>query len=111
MNKSIFIALTLVVSFFLLVSTIRIELRIDVETGLQDYERSIMGYVLRGYSEYGYRECKNWTNPMPGKNGKKVLSSCYLFLFGCRPPEIEMDVVASGCNKTIAEHSEIAPIK
>ncbi len=80
----------------LLFATFRMEWSVDLDTGLQTYERSIAGVAIRPWSEYAYQECDRWQNPLPDQEGRKLLSSCSLFL-GCEESDVDTAVIREGC--------------
>lgn len=77
-------------------SSIHIEWRINLDTGIQTYERSILGITIREWSEYNYVECEDsWKNPIPNESGERIISSCYWFF--CSKPAVKSEIVQHGC--------------
>ena len=78
---------------------IRVEWSINLDSGLQTYERSLWGVPITALSEYNYSECPGrWSNPDPVKTGSQLLSSCSVF--GCNEAEVRFDVIHLGCNSS-----------
>ena len=84
------------VGILLPLGTLRMEWSLDLDSGLQTNERSIAWVPIRSWSEYDYRECTLWKNPLLDRSGKQVLSSCTLSL-GCGDPDVETSIIRAGC--------------
>jgi len=94
-RRALIAATGIAVVILISLGTFRTEWSIDLDTGLQTYERSIAGVTIRSWSEFDYGECARWKNPFPDQDGKWVLSSCSLFL-GCGDPDVETSVIRAG---------------
>jgi len=51
---------------------------IDLQSGLQDYERSILGITIEALSERNYQECQSWNNTRAPERGRVKIASCEL---------------------------------
>jgi hypothetical protein len=86
-----------VLSILVLWELMNTEWSIDLDTGLQTYERSIAWTTIESWSEYDYQECVRWKNPLPDRKGKLILSTCPPFR-GCSRVDVGFSVVERGCS-------------
>lgn len=80
----------------ILLDSVQTEWSVDLDTGLQTYKRSVAWTTVKSWGEYDYQECERWTNPLPERKGKVVLSNCTL-LRGCTDWDVERGIIEQGC--------------
>ena len=85
------------ITVLILASGFGVEWSIELETGNQNYKRSMFGLEIPFISQYGYKECNNWKNPMPGEKGTKVLAYCGS-IFRCALNEFKSSLYNQGCS-------------
>ena len=84
------------VSTLILLESAQTEWSLDLDTGLQTYERSIAWTTMESWGEYDYQECERWKNPLPDRKGKLILANCSL-LRGCSRGNVEPRLIQKGC--------------
>lgn len=79
--------------------TSRIIWTVNLESGVQSYQRLIFGVEIKTISEYEYSECSGkWENPLSELSGIQTISNCNLLSL-CEAETIEPSVISSGCRR------------
>ena len=81
---------SLVLTILIVVGSFKTDWVFYPGSGVQDYERSVLGLVIAPISERNVQECDNYQlGPKSLGKRKVIISSCYL-VFGCgvsEPPD------------------------
>ena len=92
MKILLIIVLSLFITLVICIGSLRTDRVFYPNTGIQDYDRSVLGLVIEPLSDKNLRECSKYNlGKLASGRSKVLISSCYL-VFGCVVSQKPSDV-------------------